>query len=335
MVKIIGLCLGLYAFTFQAPQDTFFDYLQKNKVSDLTIVSNYIWLSKHKFIDTTLDCRIQWMIDGKAMTVKGDLTLRGKTRRRICDYPPIKLNLSKKDLKTLGLNHVVEEYKLVQPCKNADNGEDLLQRELLAYQLIQLIDSHSFNTHHINLKLQNENGTSHVQHQAFFMESEEEIGLRLNLEPLDGMNNDFKITTENHLRLALLQLFVGNDDWDVNAQRNVFLLKDTAGQVLPIAYDFDYSGLVAANYARPNPNLPPHMLRDRVYMGPKVDEVLWNKVRADFLSRRDQILEFLKNTDTVKADTRRDITSFIRAFFADIKNIKPPATNSVYRYALE
>lgn len=335
MLRFIGLCLVLYAFTFQADQKSFFDYLQQNKVTDLTIISNYIWLTKNKFIDTTLDCRIQWMVDGKEMSLKGDLTLRGKTRRRICDYPPIKINLSKKGLKEIGLNQAVDEYKIVQPCKNAENGEDLLQRELLAYQLIQLIDSHSFKTHQFNLKLKNENGTGLIQHAAFMMESEEEIGLRLKLEPLDGMKNDFKITSENHLRLALIQLFVGNDDWDVNAQRNVFLLKDTTEQIVPIAYDFDYSGLVAANYARPNPNLPPHLLRDRVYMGPKVDEALWSRVKAEFLGQRDQILDYLKNTEIVKTDTRRDITTFIKAFFADIKNNKPPLPNTVYRYAIE
>lgn len=335
MFRLVILCLCLYAFTFPANEESLFSYFQRHNVSDLTIISDYVWLTKNKYVDTTLNCTLKWTVDGKELMIKGEISLRGKTRRRICDYPPIKLNLSKKDLKSLGLNGSIDEYKLVQPCKNADGSDELLKRELLAYQLIRLIDTSAFAVHSFQLTLTKKDGAGVIRHPAFLLESEEEIDQRLNLVPVKGVNHAEKITLENRLRLALIQMLVGNDDWDINAQRNVYLLQNAEGNLRPIAYDFDYSGLVAAPYAKPNPNLPPHTLKDRVYMGPKVDQELWIKVKNELLGKRDFLLDYLKSTTTVSADSRREVTAFVRSFFVSIKSNKPPDPNTVFRFADE
>ena len=54
--------------------------------------------------------------------------------------------------------------------------------------------------------------------------------------------------------LCLFEYMISNTDWNVSLLHNIKLIrkKDTK-EIIVVPYDFDYSGLVNADYAVPNP----------------------------------------------------------------------------------
>ena len=70
--------------------------------------------------------------------------------------------------------------------------------------------------------------------------------------------------------LALAYLFeylIGNLDFSFNGLHNTELLATTDGRVLPVAYDFDFSGAVNTSYAVPPPDYGVPNVRTRKFMG--------------------------------------------------------------------
>lgn len=70
--------------------------------------------------------------------------------------------------------------------------------------------------------------------------------------------------------IALFQYMIGNTDWSVMNNHNVkeIISKKTALQGhLQCLYDFDYSGLVNAEYAIPSEALGIEKVTDRIYRG--------------------------------------------------------------------
>ena len=89
---------------------------------------------------------------------------------------------------------------------------------------------------------------------------------------------------------------IGNTDFSALAQHNIMLLRTPDGRVTPLPYDFDFSGLVDADYAGPPPGLGLHSVRHRLYRGfchPGLD---WDALFQKFRDKRMQVFELLEST---------------------------------------
>src|SRR2546422_8023585 len=60
---------------------------------------------------------------------------------------------------------------------------------------------------------------------------------------------------------------IGNTDFAFTALHNIVLISDSAGVVYPVPYDFDWSGVISAPYARPDSRLGIATVRIRTYRG--------------------------------------------------------------------
>jgi hypothetical protein len=65
----------------------------------------------------------------------------------------------------------------------------------------------------------------------------------------------------------MFEYFIGNTDWSISGLHNIALLQDSTASVVPVAFDFDWTGAVGANYAFPDKSLPIHSVTDRLYRG--------------------------------------------------------------------
>ena len=63
------------------------------------------------------------------------------------------------------------------------------------------------------------------------------------------------------------QYMIGNTDFAVSVLHNIVLIRDTAGVVYPVPYDFDWSGVIWTPYAQPDPRLGIRTVRDRIFRG--------------------------------------------------------------------
>ena len=70
--------------------------------------------------------------DSEKINLSIKIKSRGKSRRNMCELPPLKLNFNKTDLANLGLHQAFDKLKLITHCKLDGEMEDLLLKEYLS-----------------------------------------------------------------------------------------------------------------------------------------------------------------------------------------------------------
>ena len=94
---------------------------------------------------------------------------------------------------------------------------------------------------------------------------------------------------------------VGNTDWSIEKQDNVFLLRFPDGKDVPVIYDLDMSGLVNAYYASPAPGLPIKKVKHRYYRGFCHPDTDWNALFEKFSKLEEHIMKMLVDNTRARA----------------------------------
>jgi hypothetical protein len=97
----------------------------------------------------------------------------------------------------------------------------------------------------------------------------------------------------------------------------VLFSKESEGY-LTIPYDFDFSGLVDASYASPNPKLPIKRVTRRLYRGvcEHTDEL--GPVLASFREQQPVILGLVSSLEGLEIKVREKAEAFINGFYRDV-----------------
>jgi len=259
--------------------------------------------------------------DGKVYRV--EVKPRGKFRRKVSVFPPLKLKFKKRDLVADGLD-TMNEIKLVLPCYESEMGDKLIVREYIAYRMFEHLTNASMRARLIRLTIRD----THVEKSkrpmyAILLEDEEELVSRLNgkLHEEYGILTDSLQTSQAALTV-MFQYMIGNTDWEIPMLRNVRLVRaPESGKILVVPYDFDFSGLVSAPYSSPSSDTGLKTVRDRFLMS--------NGLSPEALK---QALNTLKSSKTVfyslckskylDAESSEDMSKFLRRFFekVEVKN---------------
>lgn len=204
--------------------------------------------------------------DGHAF--KAEARPRGKYRRINGEIPPVKLKFSKKEMKAMGLD-TLNEVRLTFPMTDSPESEALVVKEYLAYRMFE-----SLSPYHVRARLVRLTVVDlHVEKTyrtmlCLLTEHQEEVEARLGGKMEEIYSLDPKLLNQEYAGLhAMFQYLIGNTDWDMSAFRNVYLFRPADGSALiPVPYDFDFSGLVSAPYAVPNSESKLVSVRDRWLM---------------------------------------------------------------------
>jgi hypothetical protein len=133
--------------------------------------------------------------------------------------------------------------------------------------------------------------------------------------------------------VSVFQYMIGNTDWSVYAIHNIRLVEmtDQGGYLFPVAYDFDFSGLVDAPYAIPDERLPIRRVRQRLYRGTcrKLEEM--TPTFDLFKSKRDSIEAIFTSIDGLEPKRLKDVKDYLKDFFDEIK--EPKKFESSLQYA--
>ena len=250
--------------------------------------------------------------DGKNISLPVEISVRGKNRRDVCTFPPLKLSVA--ETKELGISK--GGSKLVTHCTEG-NGETLLMREYLAYRLYAGLTDASFRTRLIKVTYQDRDGDKDpVDSWAILLESKDDLMKRLDAEEADVEGPVKEISAEDYNRFAVFQFMIGNTDWNLNNQHNVKLLVPRKGGLpFPVPYDFDRSGLVNAPYADPAQMLPIQTVRERFFQWRGKDRKQLEPVLELFKQRKEDLMGICWDFDALSVQDRQDITQFLEEFF--------------------
>lgn len=257
-------------------------------------------------------------VDGIERHIGVGVSLRGKFRRSRCSTPPLKLNFSKKELEGMGLTKH-DKYKIVNTCYADSSATALLLKEYLAYRAYALLSPEAhYRAQLLELTYHDAAGElADRKEYALLLEDTDEMAERAGgkeLDDADGLDaSRFDPTAEaTH---ALFQFLIGNADWSLAMQRNLKIIERPDGMLVPVGYDFDFSGWVGAPYASPSPETGQQSIYHRVYLGYHQSERVMRDVTHAFRSHRRELYDMINGFERLNKRDRTTTFRFVNLFY--------------------
>lgn len=311
------------AFGQQAAKKSLFDFLSEKEALEVNFTADFSKLKEEKFSEEYAAGNLFFKFgNGRKMNLDVKVRPRGKFRRRVCEFPPLKLKFSKKDLTVIGLD-TFNNYKLVTHCSEAPDAEESLLKEYAAYKILNQLTDKSFHVkllkiNYIDLHDSNRNMTKY----GFIMEDEEEIAQRLGGAVCDCYNVPFeKMDTLQADIAAMFNYMIGNPDWDVKMVRNILLVKQTDQErFIQVPYDFDFSGIVSPAYLRKN------QIQNRANVFDKVQEsnpsIVSRRAQLKnyFATKKEEIFSACRELDPLPKSTQKAMVRYLESFFEELES---------------
>lgn len=267
------------------------------------------------------------VIDGQRFDM--ELSPRGFSRRTlgICQFPPLRIDLS--GTRQGSIMQGQNKLKLVTRCRPGASYEQITILEYTAYRLYNEITPLSYRVRPVRTTYRDSAGRRREETQFnFLIEDSSDMARRNNRVEIQVQSREVASTQLDPQQAAIVGLFqymIGNLDWDMvegsqadDCCHNGKLFAATATSreaVVPVPYDFDFSGLVNAPYAVPPEGLGARDVRQRVYRG----YCRYNdqaRVAAElFRARRDQVYAVIDGETRLVAARRNSARSYIENFY--------------------
>jgi len=321
-IALFGSILSLAAQN-SIPTESIFSRLQHQEIINVTIETDLDSLINVRKRETYQPATFTYETrNGETISRKMKVKPRGKYRRRVCDFPTIKLNFSKKELKADGMAKY-DDYKVVTHClaDKKESKENVL-REYLVYKMYNILSPKSYQVKFLNITYVDSKGKMYKLKRTGFLiedtgELEDRIGVEILQEPKLPMDS---FDMEQYNFVALFQYMIGNLDWRVSPfAKNAKVMKvpnKTQYQVLP--YDFDFSGVVGISYMRLSEHLNQKNSRQRIFQGHIIRQ---KELKANFEryeAKKIELLHFIDNFDLLPKPSRKSIRKYINSFYEDI-----------------
>jgi hypothetical protein len=256
-------------------------------------------------------------------TVVLDLKLRTRgnfrRQRKICDFPPIRLNLKKGQVAgTLFANQ--DKLKLVTHCQeDKEEYEQYVLQEYMIYRTWALFTDVGFQARLARITYVDTSGEDEtVTKYGFLIEDEDELATRLNAElvEVEGLHPR-EGQWEFMGMLDVFQYLIGNTDWSVPGLHNIRLV-DRDFEYYAVPYDFDFAGVIDAPYARPDVNLRIKSVRDRMFRGfCRAPEEL-TPILAMFDEKKEDIYGLVRDMEGLSDENEEDILKYYDDFYKTI-----------------
>jgi hypothetical protein len=261
------------------------------------------------------------------------LSPRGISRRttEACEFPPLRIEFTEKP-GDASLFKGQKSLKLATHCRNDFNYQDYGLLEFLAYRLHNVLTPLSFRVRLAEIDyVETGSDSVRIHRHGFLVEDADELAGRnalhdVKVEKIDrGMLN-----ADATARSDLFQYLIGNQDWSdvmgaagTNCCHNIKLLaaaKDSRTDLMPVAYDFDSSGLVNPPYALPPAGVPIRNVRTRYYRGYCQFNAQVTAAAQEALAKRGELMAAVDATPALTSRGKNSARQYLEAFFGDISD---------------
>ncbi len=298
-------------------KESILDHLMESGMSQLTIETNL----EDLFMDRRYKNYKQGIAtftfeNGETWTDSLEVKVRGVFRAAKCDNPPLKIKYSKKLLKKRGLKKR-NEYKLVYPCKNTKEYQNYIYKEYLIYKLYNELTDKSLRVHLIDFTLQDAAGQMEtIQTTGFIVEHREEI-----IKRLDAHKNDMRclpikmLSPHEYTLFQVFQYMIGNVDWLIENCKNAEVVQLQDSTIIPIPYDFDFTGLVNPPYAVPAPQFKQKRVTDRYFLGHEKSMEELTPVFNLFKEKKATFFQIINDFDYLPKKSRKEMIYYLNSFY--------------------
>jgi hypothetical protein len=276
---------------------------------------------------------------GDPVSVEVSLKLRGHWRRqpRNCDFAPILVDVAR-GARSGTIFEDQGDLKLVTHCRTRSPVfEQYVLREYLVYQLANVLMPVSLRARLVRATYVDATARrDSVTRDAVFLENEKKAAARNDARVLDVKGALWEdVDPELGALVSLFEYMVGGTDWSMAALHNIVLYQNiTTGAVWPMAYDFDWTGIVWTSYAVPDYRLPIKSVRQRLYRGAcrTVDE--WAPILARFQEKKGELYAVYDSVPGLDRKYVRQTKEYLDEFFeviGDPRKVKREIVDTCHR----
>jgi len=252
-----------------------------------------------------------------------EVRARGIFRRKNCYFSPIRLKV-KKEVAKGTVFEGNKSLKLVMPCENSGEKNELVMKEFTAYKMYEKITPYHFKTRLVNLTFTESDGKKSKTYElvTFLIEDDDLVAKRWNAKIMENLNlHPLRLSDTSSIKHDMFQYLVGNLDWSTTFLHNAKIMLQPTNRYIPLAYDFDMSGLVNPPYGVPNEELGQQDIRDRIYRGFCRPEPVVQAVRQHYLKVEPDVMAALAAYQQDMPPKTYDAEKkYVEAFFAILKN---------------
>ena len=263
--------------------------------------------------------------DGQRVSIETELKLRGHWRRqrRNCDFAPIEVDFPK-GARAGTIFAGQGALKLVTHCRSKNpEFEQYVLREYLVYQLADLLTPVNLRTRLVRATYVDTVGKQDsLTHNAFLIENEKRAAARYNAQVLDIKGATWDVVDPQLGALvSAFEYMIGGSDWSLVGLHNIVLFEQKGtGVVWPMAYDFDWSGIVWTRYSFPDSRLPITSVRQRLYRGICRTPEEWAPILAKFEAKKTELYAVYDSVPELDPKYVKQTRQYLDEFFDVISN---------------
>ena len=227
---------------------------------------------------------------GKAVSMPIEVRTRGIWRLKNCEFPPLRLNF-KGEVTKGTIFQGIDKPKLVNYCRDTDEYEQYLLQEAQLYRIYNLLTPASHRMRLLKVSYADSASGKVIAKRTGYLLEEPEVMAARNGGPIMPLKGAIASDLEPYhdALVGVFNYLIGNTDWSIYALHNIELINQPSGDILPVAYDFDFSGVINTHYATPDPKLSIQRVRDRLFRGYCIDQSAWDKAFAKFSEQKEAI----------------------------------------------
>ncbi len=251
---------------------------------------------------------------------------RGISRKVICTFPPIKINLKEADMDDTQFEHQ-STLKMVTHCRGSSQYQGYIFKEYLIYKMYNLLTDYSFKVRLVQIDYIDSNQKQKpITKYGFLIEHIKDLAKRHNCIEIE--NEKLSQQWMNKKAMALMGVFqymIANTDWSVTGLHNLKLLKSedyTFPEPYPVPYDFDYAGFVDTDYAIATEGLGTESVTERVYVCKCIEEPIMYNALDQVFSKKDAIYSLINDFEYLEKKDKGFLIKYLDDFFDMMGNEK-------------
>lgn len=304
------------------------DFFANEEPLQLTLKYDITSFIKQKYKGEYLDALLTIHLNENDSIVKNiRLKARGNFRRGHCFFPPIYLNFKTDPIRN-GELAGIKKIKLVTHCSASKAYQGYVLKEYLAYKMYNLLSEYSFRVKLLDINyIDTGKKERNYERQGFLIEPVELLEKRTNAVEIEGeMISGLTVLGPETDIVSVFEYMIANTDWRVKGGHNMKYLKSLdriTTRVIPVPYDFDYSGLVDAHYAIPQEWTTIKEVTDREYLGfCRDEEEAYLQAIEPFVENKDGFFRLIKDCQYLSEKDKKRLKAFIEDFFDEAEDQK-------------
>jgi hypothetical protein len=214
-----------------------------------------------------------------------------------------------------------KNLKLGTHCRDSGQYPEYVVREYPVYRMFNLLTPQSFRARLADVTYVDAKSKKVVNRRlGLFIEDDDDVARRMGGRISDTTGLNFRQTDMDANALMLIfEYMIGNTDMSIMQLHNIQVVQMPDNHRITVPYDFDYAGVVDAQYAVTAPVLKLSSVRQRLYRGPCFTAEELEKHFTRFRDARDQLLGVYDSIPELKPKYVADARKYLDQFFRTIE----------------